>query len=235
MGSGPGAENNRMRLLEHTSLLGGLHRKDYFFVVEIVHGDENDVPSFQGSRSSKNRHRVHDPAGTNYIGSEPHGLLVSIVASAYTTLTSPAPTLCKKPACLSSIPQHVHDLPRARPCRHNRLLVQKFGRRTIHPYGTFTLFTTLLTIGGLSFSGTPASLWAIGGVLIFFVFVYQSTIGPITYSLVSKMSSTRLKAKTIVLARALYNVSTLLLTCSQTTSLEARRGTEALRQRSIGR
>ena len=90
-------------------------------------------------------------------------------------------------------------------------LMQSFGRRTIHLSGGFSLFLVLVIVGSLSFYRTSASNWAIGGLLILFVFVYDFTIGPVTYSIVSEMSSTRLKAKTIVLARALYNISNIVV------------------------
>jgi SP family general alpha glucoside:H+ symporter-like MFS transporter len=90
-------------------------------------------------------------------------------------------------------------------------LMSKLGRRTIHFSGACTLFTILIIGGSLSFAGNEASLWAIGAILIVFVFVYDFTIGPITYSIVSEMSSTRLKAKTIVLARAFYNISNIVV------------------------
>ncbi|KAF2464714.1 uncharacterized protein BDR25DRAFT_296280 [Lindgomyces ingoldianus] len=90
-------------------------------------------------------------------------------------------------------------------------LMSKLGRRTIHFAGCCSLFTILIIVGAASFAGTTASLWAIGGMLILFVFVYDFTIGPVTYSIVSEMSSTRLKSKTIVLARALYNTSNIVV------------------------
>lgn len=91
------------------------------------------------------------------------------------------------------------------------VLMQKLGRRTIHFSGGCALFVILIIVGSCSFAGTEASNWAIGAVLIMFVFVYDFTIGPVTYSIVSEMSSTRLKAKTIVLARALYNISNIVV------------------------
>ncbi|OAG08015.1 general substrate transporter [Paraphaeosphaeria sporulosa] len=90
-------------------------------------------------------------------------------------------------------------------------LMQRLGRRTIHLVGSSTLFTLLVIVGACSFSHAKAANWAIGGLLIAFVFVYDLTIGPVTYALISELSSTRLKAKTIVLARALYNVSNIVV------------------------
>ena len=90
-------------------------------------------------------------------------------------------------------------------------LMAHFGRRTIHFSGACVLFTILIIVGSISFAGTQAGYWATGGMLILFVFVYDFTIGPVTYSIVSEMSSTRLKTKTIVLARALYNTSNIVV------------------------
>ncbi|POS71354.1 MFS transporter, SP family, general alpha glucoside:H+ symporter [Diaporthe helianthi] len=90
-------------------------------------------------------------------------------------------------------------------------LMSRVGRRTIHLCGVATLFSILLIIGCISFAGTSASLWATGAMLITFTFFYDFTVGPVTYSLISELSSTRLKAKTIVLARSLYNISNIVV------------------------
>ncbi|KAK2598390.1 hypothetical protein N8I77_011810 [Diaporthe amygdali] len=90
-------------------------------------------------------------------------------------------------------------------------LMSRVGRRTIHLCGVCTLFSILLIIGCISFAQTNASLWATGAMLITFTFFYDFTVGPITYSLISELSSTRLKAKTIVLARSLYNISNIVV------------------------
>lgn len=90
-------------------------------------------------------------------------------------------------------------------------LMAKVGRRKIHFSGLCGQLTILIIVGCLSFAKTNASVWAIGGMLIVFTFVYDFTVGPVTYSLVSELSSTRLKAKTIVLARAAYNASNIFV------------------------
>ncbi|KAL6415597.1 putative maltose permease (MalP) [Ilyonectria robusta] len=90
-------------------------------------------------------------------------------------------------------------------------LMAKVGRRTIHFSGLCAQFLLLIIVGSLSFSNDNSSVWAIGAMLIVFTFVYDFTVGPVTYSLVSELSSTRLKAKTIVLARAAYNASNIFV------------------------
>ncbi|KAI0159289.1 general substrate transporter [Pestalotiopsis sp. NC0098] len=90
-------------------------------------------------------------------------------------------------------------------------LMARVGRRTIHFSGLLAQFILLVIVGSLAFAGTNASVWAIGALLILFTFVYDFTVGPVTYTLVSELSSTRLKAKTIVLARAAYNASNIFV------------------------
>lgn len=90
-------------------------------------------------------------------------------------------------------------------------LMSRVGRRKIHFSGLLAQFVLLIIVGSLSLSTTNASIWAIGGMLIVFTFVYDFTVGPVTYSLVSELSSTRLKAKTIVLARGAYNASNIFV------------------------
>ncbi|KAK7927208.1 hypothetical protein PG985_004206 [Apiospora marii] len=90
-------------------------------------------------------------------------------------------------------------------------LMARVGRRRIHFGGMCVQFLILVIVGSLAFSGTQASVWAIGAMLIVFTFVYDFTVGPVTYSLISELSSTRLKAKTIVLSRAGYNASNIFV------------------------
>jgi SP family general alpha glucoside:H+ symporter-like MFS transporter len=70
----------------------------------------------------------------------------------------------------------------------------------------------LLVIGILSvleINSTQSGL-VIGALLLIFTFAYNATIGPITYSIVAELPSTRLKAKTINLARTAYLISALV-------------------------
>lgn len=80
------------------------------------------------------------------------------------------------------------------------------GRRTIYVYGLALLTTLLLLIGLTSLSNSTATPWAVGSLLLAYTFIYDITVGPVCYSLVSEMPSTRLKTKSIVLARSAYNI-----------------------------
>ncbi|KAJ5083694.1 General alpha-glucoside permease [Penicillium angulare] len=88
------------------------------------------------------------------------------------------------------------------------ILMSKCGRRTLFICGLIVMMTLLFIVGclGIISRGNSVAQWAVGSLLLAFTFTYDATVGPTTYSLVSEMSSTRLRAKSIVLARILYNI-----------------------------
>lgn len=91
------------------------------------------------------------------------------------------------------------------------VLLKFFGRRTIYLCGLVACATVLLCssiIGTLT--QNTGTLWGQAGTLILFIFVFDITIGPSTYTLVSELPSTRLRVHTIVIARICYNLSTIL-------------------------
>lgn len=114
-------------------------------------------------------------------------------------------------------------------------LLAFLGRRTIYLSGQALTFICVLLIGILacisrehtnathvsrstgsafepanSTGASGAIPWAIAALLLVFTAVYDATIGPLCYTLVSEIPSTRLRAKTIVLARNCYNVSGII-------------------------
>ncbi|KAM0326267.1 hypothetical protein ACHAQA_006864 [Verticillium albo-atrum] len=86
-------------------------------------------------------------------------------------------------------------------------LMRWFGRRTLYLSGQLIMVILLMTIGFASLASRDnvAAQWAIGSLLLVYTLTYNCTVGPICYSLVSELSSTRLKTKTVVLARNFYN------------------------------
>ena len=88
-------------------------------------------------------------------------------------------------------------------------LMSWVGRRNIYLYGSITLCVLLFIIGmvGIAPAGNHSASWAIGSMLLIFTFIYDLTVGPVCYSLVAELSSTRLRAKTIIIARNLYNIA----------------------------
>ncbi|KAF3035331.1 hypothetical protein E8E12_005979 [Didymella heteroderae] len=110
-------------------------------------------------------------------------------------------------------------------------LLSYLGRRTIYLSGQALTFLCVLLIGVLaciphshtsstrsarSSGGTVTAHsvgaggtipWAIAALLLVFTAVYDATIGPVCYVFVSEVPSTRLRSKTIALARNCYNIS----------------------------
>lgn len=85
------------------------------------------------------------------------------------------------------------------------------GRRAIYLYGLGILFTLLVVVGVMGVLGTSRGpSLAAGTLLMVYTFVYDITVGPVCYSLVADIPSTRLKIKTVVLARNLYNIGGII-------------------------
>lgn len=91
-------------------------------------------------------------------------------------------------------------------------LLPHFGRRTLYLYGLAGLATCLVIIGGLGTMShnKKAIAWTIGSMLIAYRVVYDITVGPICYALVSEMPSSQLRSKTIALARITDNVLNII-------------------------
>ncbi|KAL1887232.1 hypothetical protein Sste5346_010349 [Sporothrix stenoceras] len=106
------------------------------------------------------------------------------------------------------------------------VLMSHLGRRTLYVGGLFTLCGLLMIVGFISLapgastiitnadgstqSSNIATAWATGSMLLVYTFVYDSTVGPVCYSLVSEIPATRVRNKTVVLARNLYNVFSIV-------------------------
>lgn len=89
------------------------------------------------------------------------------------------------------------------------VLLGKFGRRTIYMSGIFLLLLILVTVGGLGFADPDSAgpAYAIGTLLLIYTFVYDGMVGPLCYAIVAEVPSTRLKVKTVVLARNISNIA----------------------------
>lgn len=79
------------------------------------------------------------------------------------------------------------------------------GRRSIYLCGLSAQFIVLLCTGFASLAHTTAASYAIGTLLLVFTLCYDIGIGTVAYSMVTEIPSSRLRTKTIVLARSLYN------------------------------
>ncbi|TIA44682.1 sugar porter family MFS transporter [Aureobasidium pullulans] len=89
------------------------------------------------------------------------------------------------------------------------LLMLKFGRRTLYLWGQIAMAFILLVVGflGIAPASAAGAHWGIGALILIYTFIYDMTVGPVCYSLVAEIPSTRLRNKTVVLARNLYNIT----------------------------
>jgi SP family general alpha glucoside:H+ symporter-like MFS transporter len=93
------------------------------------------------------------------------------------------------------------------------LVMRYVGRRTLYLTGLAVMFTILLIVSfmGIPSPGSvPALGWVSGALLTLFVFTYDITVGPVCYCLVSEIPSTRLRIKSVVLARNAYNIASIV-------------------------
>jgi SP family general alpha glucoside:H+ symporter-like MFS transporter len=88
----------------------------------------------------------------------------------------------------------------------------RVGRRTLYVYGDFAMVCLLVIIGGLGTiqQGNISAQWGIGAMLLIFACCYNVTVGPICYALVSEITSTRLRQKSVVLARIVYSLASII-------------------------
>jgi MFS transporter, SP family, general alpha glucoside:H+ symporter len=85
------------------------------------------------------------------------------------------------------------------------------GRRTLYLWGQVGMLILLVVIGCLGTQPLTSSIsWATASLLLVFTFIYDLTVGPVCYSLVPEIPSTRLRVKTVVLARVAYNIAFLI-------------------------
>jgi SP family general alpha glucoside:H+ symporter-like MFS transporter len=91
------------------------------------------------------------------------------------------------------------------------VLMSYVGRRALYVNGLAILCVLLFVIGFISIpKASTATSWATGSMLLVYTFFYDSSVGPVCYSLVSEIPTTRLRIKTVVLARNLYNCLSIL-------------------------
>lgn len=90
-------------------------------------------------------------------------------------------------------------------------LEKKVGHFTLYFYGLCGMFTILMLVGGLGCSSGENISWAIGSLLLVFTLVYDLSLGPMVYCLVTEIPSVRLRCKTIILARCTYSIAGIII------------------------
>ena len=85
-------------------------------------------------------------------------------------------------------------------------LMTHYGRRTIFIVGLALMCITMLTIGFASLApqSNNAAIWAQSILLVIWIFMYDGSIGPLAYCIVSEVGSTRLRAKTVAIGRCSF-------------------------------
>jgi SP family general alpha glucoside:H+ symporter-like MFS transporter len=87
------------------------------------------------------------------------------------------------------------------------ILFPHFGRATIYISGLTVMFVLLLTIGALGFSNEDSQKTAIAILFVISTLVNMISIGPVCYPIVAETPSGRLRYKTVVIGRFVYNLT----------------------------
>ena len=89
-------------------------------------------------------------------------------------------------------------------------LMRHFGRRKMYMGGLTSMCCCLITIGFLTLPSQRDSLvWAQSGLCIVWLFSFSLSVGPVGWTVPAEVSSTRLRSKTIVLARNTYYITNI--------------------------
>lgn len=86
-------------------------------------------------------------------------------------------------------------------------LMAYFGRRRIFLTGLGILTCLLFIIGFASLNSSNGAVWAQSVLLLLWVLVYDMTVGPLAFTIVSEVSSTRLRSKALAFGRNAFQSS----------------------------
>ena len=92
-------------------------------------------------------------------------------------------------------------------------LTPRVGRRTLILWCNCFMASTTILIGFLGIPNTTTHTnfaYAIGSILLIEYFIFFITLGPIIYTIVTEIPSSALRTKSVVIARATYNVFVLV-------------------------
>lgn len=93
-------------------------------------------------------------------------------------------------------------------------LLHAFGRRTLYLWGLGLLALILFLVGFISVGAahSVAGNYAQATLMLMWLFVYYMTVGPICYAIIGETSATRLRNKSVCLARIAYYIAQI--TCN---------------------
>ncbi|KAL1981938.1 hypothetical protein VTN96DRAFT_2002 [Rasamsonia emersonii] len=93
------------------------------------------------------------------------------------------------------------------------LLILYFGRRTIYNTGMIFMTIILFVIGFLDFGRNQSPVvWAQASLMDIWTFIYQMTVGPVCFVIISEISATRLRGRTIAIATAVQALASIVFT-----------------------
>lgn len=82
-----------------------------------------------------------------------------------------------------------------------------FGRRTLYLYGLITCAVLLLAVGIMAcVPQSNAIRYTIGSFMILINFFYNTSYGPLCYTIAGELPSSRIRSRSLVLGRAVYSV-----------------------------
>lgn len=90
-------------------------------------------------------------------------------------------------------------------------LSKLWGHFTLFFFGMIGMFVMLITMGGLGCSDSSSVAYGISAMLLVFTFIYNCTVGPMTYCLVAELPANSVRNQTIVIARATYSVGAVVV------------------------
>ncbi|CAF3477451.1 unnamed protein product [Fusarium graminearum] len=91
-------------------------------------------------------------------------------------------------------------------------LLAPFGRRTLYLWGLGLLTAVLMIVGFISVGAgdSQGGNYAQASMMLIWLGVYYMTVGPICYAIISEVSSTRLRAKTVCVSRIAYYIAQII-------------------------
>lgn len=92
------------------------------------------------------------------------------------------------------------------------ILMSYVGRRKLYIWGLGGLTLSLFIVGVVSVGASHSSAgnYAQAAMIIVWLCIYYLTVGPICYAIVGEVSSTRLRSKSVCLARVVYYVAKII-------------------------
>lgn len=96
------------------------------------------------------------------------------------------------------------------------------GRRTIYLWGMIVMTVILFVMGFLAIpKHNDGAIWALASLLDIWTFIYQMTIGPICFTIISEISSTRLRTRSIAVSTAIQSFFNIISTIAMPYMLNA--------------